>query len=81
MNSFEKELVEMVSQRTGLETGKIKDATDFEHDLNLSRDELVAFLGTVETAFKVSFLGDNLDEIRSIGDLKNLLLEKLEIYK
>lgn len=81
MMDTEKELLELISQRTGYEAGRLRDDLDFERDLNISRDELVGFVSLVEDKFKISFADEHLEEIKTVGDLKNLALEHLGVFK
>jgi len=75
----EKELLELISERTGYKTDEIKDEFDFEHDLNISRDEFVEFITSVEEKLKISFADEHLGEIKTVGDLKNLTLDHLGV--
>lgn len=75
----EKELLELISQRTGYDIGKIRAQLDFEHDLNISRGELVEFISSVEDKFRISFADEQLDKIKSVGDLTNLVLDHLGV--
>lgn len=75
----EVELLELISQRTGYEPVKIQAQLDFEHDLNISRGELVEFIASVENKFKISFADEQLDKIKTVGDLTNLVLDHLGV--
>ena len=77
----EKEILDLISQRTGYETERILDSLDFERDLNISRDELVGFISSIEDRFKISFDNESLEEIKTVGDLKNLALDHLGVFK
>lgn len=77
----EKEILELISQRTGYETERLKDELDFERDLNISRDELVGFVTLVEEKFNISFADEHVEQIKTVGDLKNLTLEHLGVFK
>lgn len=69
----------MISQRTGYGPGKIQAQLDFEHDLNISRGELVEFISSVEDKFNISFADEHLDKIKTVGDLINLTLDHLGV--
>jgi acyl carrier protein len=75
----EKELLDLISQRTGYEADKIQPRMDFEHDLNISRAELIEFVSSVEDRFNISFADEQLDRIKSVGDLTNLVLDHLGV--
>lgn len=75
----EKELLDLISQRTGQDLSKIEPQMDFERDLNISRDELVEFISSVEDRFKISFADEHLDKVKSVGDLINLVLDHLGV--
>lgn len=77
--NVEQELLDLISQRTGLPVSKITDDLDFEKDLNLSSDELVDFVSSVEEKFNVTFSDETLEEVKTVGDLKQLALDQLEI--
>lgn len=75
----ETELKELISQRTGLEPGEIEASLDFEHDLNIGRAELVEFVSSVENKFNISFADEQLDKVKTVGDLTNLILDHLGV--
>lgn len=75
----EKELLDLVSQRTGWEAAKLSDTLEFENDLNLGREELIDFITEVEKRFQVTFTDGQIAEIKTIAGLKELLLERLGV--
>lgn len=74
------EIIDLISQRTGYDAEKLKDGLDFERDLNISRDELIEFISLIEDKFKISFEDEHLEEVKTVGDLKNLTLEHLGVF-
>jgi len=75
----EKELFDLICQRTGVAVEKISFQTDFEHDLNLSREELMDFIVNLEEKYNISFSEENLEKIQTVGELKEILLDRLDL--
>lgn len=78
MENPTQQLLELISQRSGFEMEKLKESLEFEQDLNLSRGELVDFITEIEAKFSVSFTDPEILEIKTISDLKEILLDRLE---
>lgn len=73
-----KHLLDLISQRTGFALEKLNDNLEFEQDLNLSHEELVDFITEIETKFSISFKDPEINEIKTVSDLKEILLDRLE---
>lgn len=78
MEKSTQQLLELISQRSGFDLEKLKDGLEFEQDLNLSHEELIDFITEVETKFSVSFTDAEIVDIKTISDLKEILLDRLE---
>ena len=76
---MEQEILELISTRTGLDQTKINKNMEFEHDLNMGRDEFVAFINEIEKKFNTSLPDEKIMEIKTVSDLEELLLDHLEI--
>lgn len=74
----EKELLDLISQRTGWPLAKLSDTLEFENDLNLSHEELIDFITEVEKRFQITFTDKQIAEIKTIAGLKELILDQLE---
>jgi acyl carrier protein len=67
----------IISEKTGLDVSEITEESYFEEDLNISEMELMEILSEVEEVLHVD-LSEEKDEIETVGDLIDILIEKLE---
>lgn len=64
---------ELISEKTGLETDKIKPESHLQKDLNISQSELIDFLTSLEEYFKVVIKREDVQRLETVADLENLI--------
>ena len=70
-------LKHLIADKTGVESDKVTLESHFEEDLNLSRIELADFLNFLEDHFKINLQSRDVVNIKTVGDLKNLIYHHL----
>jgi len=70
-------LKHLIADKTGVESDKVTLESHFEEDLNLSRIELADFLNFLEDHFKINLQSRDVVNIKTVGDLKNLIDDHL----
>lgn len=73
--NVEQEIVDLISQKIGVAALKINDALDFEHDLNLTPEEMSDFIESLEEKYKITFDPESLKSAKTVGELKELVLD------
>ncbi len=77
MSTYLTKLKKIISEKTGLELADITEDSYFEDDLNISEMELMEILDEVEESLHVD-ISDERDSLESVGELLELLSEKLD---
>ena len=72
-----KQVKNIIAQKTGLDPEEIVEDACFHDDLNISEMELIDILTELEDELQVELLSQK-DDIVSVGDLLDILSEKLE---
>lgn len=70
-------LKQLIAERTGTDSGKVKLESHFEQDLNISKIELANFLNYLEDHFKIDLHSEEVVNIETVSDLKNLIEDHL----
>ena len=71
-------LKQLISNKTGIESTKISTDSHFEKDLNISRIELGDFLNFLEDHLKISLHREDIVNIETVADLKNIVEDQLD---
>lgn len=77
--NIEKELTNLIAQRLGISTNDLEDNHGFELDLNMGQSELLELISLIEDKFKITIEDEHLQTIKTVGDLKGLVLDSLGI--
>lgn len=77
MSNYLNKIKHIISDKTGLELAEITEESYFEDDLNLSHMELLEIFEEIEDQLHVD-LSEEKDGLESVGDLADLLSEKLD---
>ncbi len=78
MENQTQQLLDLIGQRTGREVEKLSDLLEFEQDLNLSHEELIDFITEIEAKFSISFTDPEINQIKTVSDLKEIFLDRVE---
>lgn len=70
-------LKKLIAERTGIDTSKVTLESYFEQDLNVSKIELADFLNYLEDYFKINMRSEDVVNIETVSDLKNLIEDHL----
>lgn len=70
-------LKKLISEKAGVEPEEITEESFFEDDLNVSELEFLEILQELEERYNIELVEER-ENIESVGDLLNLLAEKLE---
>lgn len=67
----------IIEDKVGIDPSEITEESYFEDDLNISEMELMEILSEVEEILHVD-LTEEKDQIETVGDLVDVLIEKLD---
>lgn len=70
-------LKQLISEKTGIDADKVTPESHFEQDLNISKIELASFLNFLEDHFKIDLHSEEVINIETVTDLKNLIEDHL----
>jgi acyl carrier protein len=77
MSDYLKTIKNIIAERTGHEADEITADSYFEDDLNVDEMELVEILSELEEKYQIDLVEEK-GNIATVGDLIDILLEKLE---
>ena len=77
MPDYLKKIKETISEKSGVSKREIKIDSFFEEDLNLGELELIDIFTDLEDILHVDLL-DKREELETVQDLVDLLIEKLD---
>ncbi len=78
MNKYLNKVMSVIIERTGVDPEDISESSYFEDDLNISELELIEVLAALEEEYKIEFEEEEKEELESVMDLVELLIEKLD---
>lgn len=78
MDSYLKKIITIIIQKAGVDPDEINEASYFEDDLNISELEMVDILGAIEEEYHIEFEDEEKEELESVMDLVELVMEKVE---
>ena len=78
MEEYFKRIQQIICEKTGLEFDEVKPDSYFEDDLNMGPMELVDLLTDLEEIYQVEELILEKDNLETIQDVIDLLIEKVE---
>jgi acyl carrier protein len=76
-SEYLKKVKKIISEKSGLEIEEIHETSYFEDDLNIGEIELVEILTELEDVYDIELVA-NKEEIETVQDLIDLLIEHLE---
>jgi acyl carrier protein len=76
-NNYLTKIRKIIEHKNGVDPNEITPESYFEDDLNISEMELIDILGTLEEDYHIDLI-EAKDDIQSVGDLLELLSEKLD---
>jgi acyl carrier protein len=77
MSNYLAKVKSIIEHKFGVDAQDITPEAFFEEDLNISEMELIDLLGDLEEEFDVDLI-ENRSEIESVGDLLEILSERLD---
>lgn len=77
MSEYLPQVKRIIAEKAGVDVHEVTYESYFEDDLNVGEMELVEILSEIEEALQVELM-DEKDNIESVGDLLDLLSEKLD---
>lgn len=78
MDEYLKEIKQLISEKTGMELDEITEDSYFEDDLNMGQMDLVDLLTDLEEIYQTEGLIEEKEELETVQDLVDLLIEKVE---
>lgn len=78
MDKFLQKVITTIIEKTGVEPGEITESSYFEDDLNISEIELMEIIGTLEEEYQIELEDEEKENIESVMDLVELIVEKAE---
>ena len=78
MDKYLNRVIAIIIEKTGIDPEDIGESSYFEDDLNIGEMELHEILGAVEEEYKIELEDEEKENITSIMDLVELLVEKVE---
>lgn len=78
MDEYLKQIQELISEKTGIELEEITEDSYFEDDLNMGQMDLVDLLTDLEEIYQTEGLIQEKDEIETVQDLIDILIENVE---
>jgi acyl carrier protein len=76
-NNYLQRIKKIIEHKNGIDPTEITPESYFEDDLNIGEMELIDILTELEDEYHVDLI-DAKDDIESVGDLLELLSEKLD---
>jgi len=70
-------LKQLIAERIGIDSGKVTLESHLEQDLNISKIELANFLNFLEDYFKIDLHSEEVVNIETVSDLKNIIEDHL----
>jgi len=77
-DSYLKRVIQVIINKTGIDPEEIGDDSYFEDDLNVGQLELLEIISALEEEYSVEFSEDEKENIESVMDLVELIMEKVE---
>ncbi len=78
MDEYLKKVIEIIINKTGMEAEEISETSYFEDDLNLGEIDLIEIIGALEEEYKIEFEEDEKEKLKSVMDLVEVVVEKVE---
>ncbi len=78
MASYINEIRGLIMEKTGVDPEEITDDSFFEDDLNIGELEFAELLEEIEERYELDDLIDKKDEIETVGDLMEILADRIE---
>ncbi len=78
MDKYLSRVKAIIVEKTGVDPDEIDDNSYFEEDLNIGELELADIYGAIEEEYHVEFAEEEKEEIESIMELVESLIEKAE---
>jgi acyl carrier protein len=70
-------LKQLIAETTGIDSGTVQLESHIEQDLNISKIERAEFLNYLEDHFKIDLHSEEVANIETVSDLKNLIEDHL----
>jgi len=77
MTEYTNTVKNLIAEKAGVDVEEIKEDSFFEEDLNIGEMDLIEILTDLEDIYETEML-DEKDNIHTVGDILDILLEKLE---
>lgn len=78
MDQYLARIKAIIVEKTGVDPDEVDDNSFFEEDLNIDELELVDIYGAIEEEYHVEFTEEEKEEIESVMELVEALVEKVE---
>lgn len=78
MDRYINKIKAIIVEKTGLDPEDINENSYFEDDLNVGQMELYDIITAVEDEYAVEFEEEEKDNVESVMDLVEIVVEKLE---
>lgn len=78
MTDYFKKIRALLVDKVGVDPEEVSEDSYFFDDLNVSEIELMELFAELEDEYDISFEEEEKDEVESVGDLINLLIEHVE---
>lgn len=78
MSEYLNRITAIIIEKTGVDPEDISENSYFEDDLNVSEIELLEIMAIVEEEYDIEFETEEKENIESVMDLVELVMEKAE---
>ncbi len=78
MDKYIHRIIAIIIEKTGADPEDIKESSYLEDDLNIGEIELVEIISAIEDEYKIEFDDNKKENITSVIDLVEIVMEKLE---
>ena len=78
MDEYLNKVIQIIIEKTGLDADEVSEESFFEDDLNMGQMELVDLLTELEEIYQTDELVLEKDNIQTVQDIVDLLVEKVE---
>lgn len=78
MTDYLKKIKTLLAEKAGTEPSEVSEESYFFDDLNIGEIEMMEIFSDLEDMFDITIDDEEKDEIETVGDLINLLIEYVE---
>jgi len=78
VDKYLKKIIAIIITKTGMDPEEISEDSYFEDDLNVGEFDLIEIIGALEEEYKIEFEDEEKENLKSVMDLVEVVVEKVE---